>query len=467
MPVPVLTIAEMRAWEQASWVAGAKELDVIRCVGAAVGRTACRLTQSGDRILILAGRGNNGADARAAEPHLNERTVERLDIMDPAAAVPALSAALARRPALVVDGLFGIGVNRPLSREWCRLMNWLNEAQLRVLAVDVPSGLDGDTGESWGGAVQATETLTVGAPKAGLLASAAVDLVGRLEVVRDVGLVGEPPSGGSLLWALAEDFLGRLRRRLPTTHKGSLGHTVVLAGSVGYTGAAVLAARAAGRARPGLVSVLTSPDAWQTVASQLVTAMVHPFSMAHPILDRASAILVGPGLAAMNLPPGIHSEVLRLWREFPGVMVADASVLDWLSPGTVPGGPRIVTPHPGEAGRMLGRETVEVQKNRVAALRQLAELFQTLVVLKGHQTLIGASTGPVFVNPVGNPGLAQGGTGDVLAGFLAGLVAQPAMREDLLWAARFATWQHGAGADRLEAVGNGWTAEDLVSELHA
>ncbi|HAB18146.1 MAG TPA: NAD(P)H-hydrate dehydratase [Verrucomicrobiales bacterium] len=299
------------------------------------------------------------------------------------------------------------------------------------------------------------------------MASAAVDLVGRLEVVRDVGLVGEPPSGGSLLWALAEDFLGRLRRRLPTTHKGSLGHTVVLAGSVGYTGAAVLAARAAGRARPGLVSVLTSPDAWQTVASQLVTAMVHPFSMAHPILDRASAILVGPGLAAMNLPPGIHSEVLRLWREFPGVMVADASVLDWLSPGTVPGGPRIVTPHPGEAGRMLGRETVEVQKNRVAALRQLAELFQTLVVLKGHQTLIGASTGPVFVNPVGNPGLAQGGTGDVLAGFLAGLVAQPAMREDLLWAARFATWQHGAGADRLEAVGNGWTAEDLVSELHA
>mgnify|MGYP002789654076 CR=1 FL=1 len=465
MPVPVLSIAEMRDWEQASWTAGASETDVIAQVGKSLASHVHAQTRAGDEILILAGRGNNGADARAAADHLPDRQVRLLQVHDPQAAQPELTAALARHPTLVLDGLFGIGLNRPLDVHWIGFLQALNASEARVVAVDVPSGLNADSGETWGLAVRAEVTLTVGAPKAGLLTRPAQDWVGRLDVLRHVGLVGEPQTSGEMWWTLPEDFNTPARRRSVAAHKGSFGHALIIAGSVGYSGAAVLAARAASRARPGLVSVLTAPDNWLPVSGQLASAMVHPFLPRHPLCLKASAILAGPGLADAALPPELRAEVMRLWREFPGVMIVDASALDWLRPGTPCAGARLITPHPGEAARLLGVSSREIQEDRPGSLRRLAARHEAWVVLKGHQTLIGSVRGPLFINPSGNPGLAQGGTGDVLAGFLTGLLAQPEWSADILNTLRRGVWCHGRAADRLEAEGTGWTAEDLAKTL--
>src|SRR6266542_2037085 len=150
MSLPVISIAQMREWEKASWVAGQTEAEVIRLVGERLAGRALRMTQAGDSILILAGKGNNGADALAARASLTERRVEVREVTDPAAAAAGLEARLELRPALVIDGLFGIGINRPLSAEWIHLIQRVNEARLPVLAVDVPSGLNADTGEAQG-----------------------------------------------------------------------------------------------------------------------------------------------------------------------------------------------------------------------------------------------------------------------------------------------------------------------------
>ncbi len=467
MAVPILTVAEMRSWEGASWNAGAAEKNVIAEVGRQLAQAISARVSPGSRVLLLAGPGNNGADCRAAEPHLGAFAVERIDLSTPETAPATLTAALARRPSLVVDGLFGIGLNRPLGEAWIHLFELINEAGLPVLSLDTPSGLNADTGEPWGAALRAEATLTVGAPKVGLLAPSALEWVGRLTVARHVGLVGEPQGVSDLRWTLPEDVVRPTGHRGVAAHKGTFGHAVIIAGSVGYSGAAVLAARAASRARPGLVSVLTPPDSWLPVASQLSSAMVHPLTARHPVLAGATAILAGPGLAAPTLPPEVRTEVVRLWREFAGVMVVDASALDWLRPGTPCVGPRIVTPHPGEAGRLLGIGATEVQSERLASLRRIAQRHDALVILKGHQTLIGNSSGPVFINPTGNPGLAQGGTGDVLAGFLIGLLAQPGENQDILRSTRRAAWIHGATADRLEADSQAWTADELAAALSA
>ncbi len=195
MPVPVISIAQMRDWEQATWAAGKEEAEVIRRVGQCIGRRTLLLTKADESILILAGKGHNGDDARCAREHLPARRVELFDVTDPAAQLGKLDALLASRPALVVDGLFGIGLNRPLGPEWVSFIEHVNVAHLPVLAVDVPSGLNADTGEPQGAAITASVTLTVGAPKTGMLRQAAWPFVGRLEVATDVGLARCPCQG--------------------------------------------------------------------------------------------------------------------------------------------------------------------------------------------------------------------------------------------------------------------------------
>src|SRR6266705_6697012 len=163
MSLPVINISQMREWEKATWASGQTEAEVIRRVGKCVARLALRLTKPGELILILAGKGNNGADARAANEHLAERRVDVLDVKDPQTELIKLDALLSLRPALIIDGLFGIGINRPLSPEWTTYIQRINDARTQVLAVDVPSGLNADTGEPQGVAVQAMITLTLGA----------------------------------------------------------------------------------------------------------------------------------------------------------------------------------------------------------------------------------------------------------------------------------------------------------------
>ena len=466
MPVPVISISQMREWEQSSWQAGRAEGEVIRQAGRSVAERAQNLTGPGDTVLILAGKGHNGDDARMAQAHLVDRRVCLLEVTDPAVAAEEFAGYLAPRPHLVIDGLFGIGLNRALNADWVRLIGLINQSRVPVLAVDVPSGLNADTGGVFGAAVQATVTLTLGAPKRGLLEPGAWRHVGRLEVASEIGLVPCPISG-ELNWTLPEDFAGYPPSRPVDGHKGVFGHIVILAGSLGYHGAAVLAARAALRARPGLVTLLTQEAVYGPVASQLQAAMVHPWRAAWPLPDSCTAFLVGPGLADPRLSAEFESEIRYLWEHSPLPVIVDASALDWLPAGEpLARAVRVITPHPGEAARMLGTTTAKVQRDRRVAVSELSRRFgSSWVVLKGHQTVVGRDTGEVFVNCSGNPGLAQGGSGDVLAGYLGGLLAQPALQAEVFRTVRYGVWQHGADADRLGRERSDWTIEDLLEGL--
>ncbi len=466
MSLPVINVEQMREWERATWASGQTEDEVIRRVGACVGRRALELTRPGERVVILAGKGHNGEDARCAREHLAARSVDVLEVGDPAADISKLEALLSTPVALVIDGLFGIGLNRPLSPEWVAFIERLNDQRARVLAVDVPSGLDADSGQSQGAAVRAAVTLTVGAPKVGLLQSHACPFVGRLEVASDVGLV-PCPATSDVKWIVPEDFKGFPPLREVATHKGSYGHLAILAGSLGFHGAAVMSAKGAQRAQPGLITLYTLESVYYVVAPQLQSVMVSPWRPSAKLTALYDAVLIGPGLAATDVPDQLKMFTRHLWRDSETPMVVDASALDWV-PLETPrrNAVRVITPHPGEAARMVRGTSEQVQTNRVAALRNISQRFgNSWVVLKGHQTLVGRSTGDVLVNSSGNPHLAQGGSGDVLSGFITGLLAQPALQEDPLRALAYAVWQHGAAADRLQSMRAGWVIEDLIVEL--
>jgi NAD(P)H-hydrate epimerase len=266
---------------------------------------------------------------------------------------------------------------------------------------------------------------------------------------------------------LPEDFRGFPPVRPAAGHKGSFGHLGILAGSVGYHGAAVLAARGAQRAQPGLITLFTQETAYHAIAPQLQAVMVKPWEAAVKLPGEFTALLIGPGLAAAGLPDETKLATRKLWRDLLLPVIVDASALDWLPLDPVPkNAVRVITPHPGEAARLLKTDAQHVQADRPHALREISKRFGNCwVVLKGHQTLIGHSEGEIFVNPSGNPHLAQGGSGDVLAGFIAGLLAQPSLQPDVGRTLRYAVWRHGTVADALQARRINWIIEDLLPEL--
>jgi hydroxyethylthiazole kinase-like uncharacterized protein yjeF len=215
-----------------------------------------------------------------------------------------------------------------------------------------------------------------------------------------------------------------------------------------------------------LITLYPHEAAYPPTAAQLQAVMVQPWTTGINI-GEYSALLVGPGLADRDLPDELRQTTRRLWQDSPVPMIVDASALDWLPTRSVPNNAiRVITPHPGETVRLLKAPSTQIQANRPQALRELSQRFGNCwVVLKGHQTLVGRSTGELFINSSGNPYLAQGGSGDVLAGYLAGLLAQPALQADVFKTIRYAVWQHGAAADVLQTAKSNWVIEDLVEAL--
>ncbi len=468
MPVPVISISQMRAWESATWASGQTEAEVIRRVGKRIAKRVRKLTRAADAILVLAGKGNNGADARAAAEFLEDRKVEMLEVASPAADLPKLQEFLGKDFELIIDGLFGIGLDRPLDDDWQKIVAAVNASKISVLAVDVPSGLNCETGEPMGAAIQANLTLTVGAPKTGMLAQSAWPFVGRLEVLDSVGLA-PCPVNAEVNWTLPDDFKHFPPARSVAGHKGSFGHLAIVAGSAGFHGAAVLAAKGAQRAQPGLITVFPQEASYHPIAAQLQSPMVSVWKPDAKQFDKASAILFGPGLAAADVPDDLKNMVRRLWRDFPHPIIADANAMDWIPAQALPKNLiRVVTPHPGEAARMAASTSSKVQAARVQTLREISRRYGNCwVVLKGHQTLVGRSVGEIFTNPSGNPHLAQGGSGDVLSGLIAGFLAQPGLQPESGQAIRYAVWRHGNAADELQSEGGNWVVEDLVEELGA
>ena len=464
MPLPILSVAQVRDWEKRTWDAGISVESVIEQAGRAIARLATQVTQSGDAILLLAGKGNNGSDTRLAVEHLCDRQGHILNIENPEEELAALHGHLQDNPVLVVDGLFGIGLNRDLDGHWQEVVQCLNESDVPVMSVDCPSGLDADNGQVRGSAIEAAITLCLGGLKQGLLANSAAQYVGRLRIASLIGLKDPAPETDSY-WVTEQDMRGLAPQRNPASHKGSFGHVGIIGGSTGYHGAPIFAGRASLRARPGLVSIFT--PAYQAVSAHCQSIMVHPWGRGCvKALSGATALVVGPGLAGDDIEDSLRQTVLNLWDQSGKPMVIDASALDWL-PREPPETStfRLMTPHPGEAARLLECSVDEVESNRLRAARTLAEQFGVTVLLKGRHTILAQASGPALVNSTGNVGLAQGGSGDVLAGFIGGLLAQPAFHGREIQAATYAAWKHGWAADQLTAAGDYWGMDDLINAL--
>jgi NAD(P)H-hydrate epimerase len=236
---------------------------------------------------------------------------------------------------------------------------------------------------------------------------------------------------------------------------------------MGYHGASVLAARGAQRAQPGLITLFTQESAYVPVAAQLQATMVQVWTPKVNLTEEFSAVVVGPGLASPELPEELKGAVRRLWRDLEAPLIVDASALDWLARSSFPkDAVRVITPHPGEAARLLNTTSQRVQADRPGAVRRISQrLGGAWVVLKGHQTLVGRHEGDIFINCSGNPFLAQGGSGDTLSGYLGGMLAQKALQAEPGRTIRFAVWQHGACADLLSRTRPNWIVEDLVETL--
>lgn len=477
---PVLTQQQMRQWEKDSWQAGIKSDDVIQNVGGKIAQILKGIIEERKcgKLLVLAGGGHNGDDALAAVERLGSMiAVKVLRVSDPRKGLEELESILYSAdfyPDIILDGVFGIGLNRPLDAHWIEFIQAINELNvIQKISIDVPSGLNKE-GRMFPVAIEADLVLTVAAPKTCLLTEEGVRCAKEVIVIPEIGLI-PCNQKGSLNLATEDDFRSLFPEPSINTHKGEGGHLLILAGSLGYHGAAVLAARAACAGRPGLITVCTMPDVYIQVASQLQVQMVHPWREGWEMPRNITSILVGPGLAAKSIPEKYRSWVCDLWQNWGGIMVADASALDWI-PGGSCAGKRVITPHPGEAARCLGVTAKEIQDNRLESLQKLSAKYgEATVVLKGHQTLVGSKAEKVFINTEDTPWLAQGGTGDVLAGFIGGLLAHPNVEETLSLRCLYGVHRHGLAGKVLSSNGvysskckveyPRWTALDLIKEL--
>jgi len=378
----------------------------------------------------------------------------------------------------IVDGIFGTGLSRDVQGRYARAIEAMARAGRPVLALDIPSGIHADTGRVLGTAVRATWTATFGLPKRGLYLSPGAEHAGELSCVS----IGIPAAFVEETLPVEEVLepgpcFRKLRRR-PDAHKGTFGHLLVLSGSVGKTGAACLCAQSALRSGAGLVT-LGIPESLNPVLEQKLTeVMTLPLPDAgegvlraealeriQAFLERADALVVGPGLGL-----GAETETLArvLWRETRRPMVWDADALTLLSRNRElacvrPAG-TVITPHPGEMGRLLGRPAGWVQENRVEAARACAETWGVVTVLKGARTLVAGPDGSLRINLTGNPGMATGGMGDVLAGMIGALLLQGF---GPLEAASFGAWLHGRAGDRVaeERGPMGFLASEVMDAI--
>lgn len=473
---PLYSVAQIRAIEQAHGTAGLMEK-----AGLAVATLAKELLDDeSSAILIVAGPGNNGGDAFVAARHL-KAWWHKVDVVftgargklppDAAAAHDAWLAAggsvLACIPQekhdLVIDGLFGIGLSKPLQNEYADLVRQINALSLPVLAIDIPSGLCADSGRILGEAVRAAHTLTFLGLKPGLFTLDGPDCAGFVHV-SDLGVTVDSPSplaGES--WGEGEAASGWLvdappvlpEPRSRNSHKGSYGSVGVLGGDTSMVGAALLAARAAlligaGRVYCGLLT--ENAPAVDPVQPELMLRD----SDALLDLDRLTALAAGPGLGR-----SIHAAtVLRRALQYPAPLLLDADALHLLAENAElrqalaarQPGSTLLTPHPGEAAALLACGTGAVQADRIAAALRIAREYRAIALLKGAGTVTATPDGRWFVNASGNPGMSSAGMGDTLAGIVVGLAAQGMALEQ---AALLGAYLHGAAADALVAKGTG------------
>lgn len=448
--------------------------------GQAVAREALEQFEP-DSVAIVTGKGNNAGDGFVVARELDRQGVvvflyllappEELagDALEAYEGVPTtVRRTIAPDPAdladelsefdLVVDAIFGTGLRGPVAEPWAGWIEAINAAGVSVLAIDIPSGLTGAPLAEPGPHVCAAMTVTIGLPKLSMVVEPGVHATGVV-MVADIGFPRDLLESEELSINLMTPETARalLPKRRPGGHKGTFGRVLILGGCEGFTGAAILTARAAARSGVGLVYVAYPRGLGHIMESALVEPVKLPLAgdelwftpaMVDQILEQASkmdAIAVGPGL---GLHPETGAFLHRIVCEVKRPLVIDASGLDLLSQDLASlrrrGAPTIVTPHPKEAARLLGRTVAEVEADRLDAFARFARDYEVVTVLKGAQSIVTSPSGQRSINPSGNTGLAKGGSGDLLTGLTAGLLAQGMEAYD---ATRLGVFMHGMAAD--------------------
>ena len=502
---PVLSRAQMRAYDlfavESCHVpgvvlmenAGRGAADVIERILADMGASGAPCAA---RVVVVCGQGNNGGDGFVVARHLLSRGFDvscfltgpsekvtgdarinhdaYIDLGGPCVelAVGADLTSLenqARGAAITVDALFGTGLARPIEGHLAEVVAIINRAGAHRVSLDIPSGLDADTGMPLGSAVRANDTVTFGCLKLGLLTPDGARLAGRVHLV-DLGVP-----------AIVLDKVGHVAEvveskavasffspRPADVHKHAAGSVLCIAGSAGKLGAALLVGRAALRGGAGLVTLASWPeavDALELRVAELMSARIDRADIAGSLdgaLSGKRTVVIGPGL---GLDQAARTAVEHVLLRFEGTTIVDADALTLFAGRpeafAVASGPIVLTPHPGEAARLLGVKSHEVEQNRAGAVRELAERARATVVLKGARTMIAGASGPLYINTTGNPALATAGAGDVLAGIIAAFACvMPADR-----AASCGVHVHGLAADRWRALRGGADRGLLAGEL--
>jgi NAD(P)H-hydrate epimerase len=455
---------------------------------------------------VMAGRGNNGGDGFVMARYLAQKGIavkvyllaEAGQLSGDAAANHALLGQMGITVSEIpnpdrlanvrgtfdqvhcwIDAILGTGIKSEVKGYYARVIDMLNQLQQPVFAVDVPSGLNADTGEVLGACIRADATATFGFSKIGHWIHPGAGLTGRLGIV-DIGIPGQVIESVAPKQSLLTT--ASVRASLPVrpadAHKGISGHLMVIAGSTGKTGAAAMTALAAARVGAGLVTLGVAGSLNPIAESQLLEAMTLPLPETRPgvlgpdaatdilsTLSDKSCLAIGPGLG-MDAATG--KMVLQLIGQSALPVVLDADGLNHLA-GHLDvlkkcQAPVILTPHPGEMARLSGMSVSAIQKDRIGSARDFAVKHEVHLVLKGARTVIAHPDGLVCVNPTGNPGMATGGMGDILTGAIAGLLSQGLDPES---ASRCGVYLHGAAADRLAAASGpvGYLAGDLLEAL--
>ncbi|MBB3048530.1 NAD(P)H-hydrate epimerase [Litorivivens lipolytica] len=434
-----------------------------------------------DALQVFCGKGNNAGDAYLMAALAVERgyTVRLWQVGDAPSAGDALTAreraeaaGVVAKPwrgelpdaGVIVDGLLGTGLKGDVRPAFAEAINAINASGLPVLAVDVPSGLCSDSGRILGAAVRASVTVSFIGLKQGLFTADAAECVGHLyfsDLEAPDAAMSDPPSVKRLLLECQHEVLPARAR---TAHKGHCGHVLVVGGDEGMAGAIVLAASAAARSGAGLVSCATRSAHLPGLLASRPEVMGHgveSVSALASLLAKASVVVIGPGLGQQRWGRALLSEVLK--SDLPVVLDADALNLLGAKPELQRRAATIMTPHPGEAARLLDCTTADIHRDRFAAAAKLREITGASVLLKGAGTVIADDQG-LAVSHYGNPGMASGGMGDVLSGVLGALLAQGLCASDSL---RLGVCAHGVAADAAAALGGerGMLASDVIEQL--
>ncbi len=477
LPVALYSAAQVRALDAELIAAGTPGFALMQRAAHAIWRALRRSWPDAGAVTVLAGHGNNAGDGyllavlavragwqvrvlAVAEPQRlqGDAALARDEALAAGVEVLAWEAGHEARGVLV-DALLGTGLAGAVREPYAAAIEWMNHSARPVLAVDIPSGICADTGQVLGVAVAAQLTVTLIGLKVGLFVGQALDHVGRL-LFDD--LQSNVANQSWVAQRLAGDVLPHLPARAPTAHKGQLGHVLVVGGDHGTGGAALLSAHSALRSGAGRVSLATRGEHLAAAQSRLPEVMslaVASANQLHGLGGNITVWVVGPGLGQSAWGRSLLSVAVTA----PAAQVWDADALNLLAEGVVsipPGS--VVTPHPGEAARLLGISTRALQADRPAAARALAQRYQVICVLKGAGTLIADPMGCLLVCDRGDPVMAGAGLGDVLAGLIGALIAQGCTP----WqAAGLGVWLHAGAGEYLAGKGNGLAASDLCDAI--